>query len=366
MSDDPDSEIEFNLQRQAEEESPRRVDQEENALLDQDDINIGINGDAHGDHIGIRGNENYGSPNGNRISPHVYHQRTHDGVDMHETAYHRPRQVRSMTIKPDTFDGTDDWDQYISHFENCAELGQWTERERALTLAACLKGQARVFYASLQAHFVCNYKSLVSKLEQRFGSARQQTRWLSRLQSRQRLPHEPIASFGDDIRLMAQKAYPSLDSNAQEMLALQQFYKAVSLEMRCRLMDRETKNISDAVDVVERYEEIVGDSTDRRRNVVRSAGHSDPNDQRTESTGKSENNLERTLKSIADRLEKLESRKTGQWPNRQQTPKDQRTCFTCGSPDHFFRQCPHNRNGTQQKQPFNQNRTSGNGNPSFL
>ncbi len=63
MSDDPDSEIEFNLQRQAEEESPRRVDQEENALLDQDDINIGINGDAHGDHIGIRGNENYGSPN---------------------------------------------------------------------------------------------------------------------------------------------------------------------------------------------------------------------------------------------------------------------------------------------------------------
>ena len=78
-----------------------------------------------------------------------------------------------VTIKPDTFTGEDDWEQYISHFDNCAELGGWSDRERVLTLAACLKGQARIFYAGLLQNDKQSYRLLVHKLEQRFGSARQ-------------------------------------------------------------------------------------------------------------------------------------------------------------------------------------------------
>ena len=109
-------------------------------------------------------------------------------------------------ITPDTFKGDDDWEQYISHFEDCAELGNWSLKEKVLTLAAKLKGQARVFYSGLPSCDKRSYRLLVARLEQRFGSAMQHSRWMSRLQSRIRKQGESIAAFGDDLLLMAQKA----------------------------------------------------------------------------------------------------------------------------------------------------------------
>ena len=71
---------------------------------------------------------------------------------------------------------------------------------------------------------------------------------------RRREPQESIAAVGDDIRQMAQKAYCNLDSVAQEALALYQLYKVISLEMKCRCIDKDCRTVSEAVDVIERYE----------------------------------------------------------------------------------------------------------------
>ena len=113
---------------------------------------------------------------------------------------------------------------------------------------------------------------------------------MSRLQSRVRKQGESIAAFGDDLLLMAQKAYANLDSHAQEMLALQQFNKAVPLEMRCRIMDRDCISISEAVDVVERYEELLNEKADRKRAITRATDNQafDDNNQSPDGT-KTEN-----------------------------------------------------------------------------
>ncbi|CAG2208020.1 unnamed protein product [Mytilus edulis] len=47
------------------------------------------------------------------------------------------------TIKPEPYNGKDSWEEYISHFENCADLGRWKESEKVLLLAASLRGPAR-------------------------------------------------------------------------------------------------------------------------------------------------------------------------------------------------------------------------------
>ena len=117
-------------------------------------------------------------------------------------------------VTPETYNREDVWEQYISHFEDCAELGNWLEKEKVLTLAAKLKGQARMFYTSLPSSDKRSYRQLVARLEHRFGSARQQSRWMSKLPIRTRNPGETIAAFGDDLLLMAQKAYSNLDSDA--------------------------------------------------------------------------------------------------------------------------------------------------------
>ncbi|KAH3776619.1 hypothetical protein DPMN_178050 [Dreissena polymorpha] len=129
-------------------------------------------------------------------------------------------------------------DQYIAYFEDCAELAQWNEKEKLLYLATSLKQQARMHYSSLPVAEKRSCKLLTNRLEQRLRSKRQQNRWLSKMQNRMRGKTETIAAFGDEIRLLSQKAYSTLDQEAQEMLALQHFYKNVSAEMRCRLMDK--------------------------------------------------------------------------------------------------------------------------------
>ncbi|KAL3874194.1 hypothetical protein ACJMK2_037240 [Sinanodonta woodiana] len=159
----------------------------------------------------------------------------------------------------ETASGTEDWEEYVSHFEICAELGHWKESEKVLALAASLRGPARTFYISLSSEEKKSYKALIRQLVQRFGSTRQQSRWLSRLESRKRLTGEPIAALADDLRQMSQRAYVNLDSRAQEALALNQFYKCISLEMKCRCIDRECQTVAQSVEIIERCEAIRGD-----------------------------------------------------------------------------------------------------------
>ena len=56
-----------------------------------------------------------------------------------------------------------------------------------------------------------------------------------------------------------QKASCNLDIGAQESLPLNQLFKIKSLEMKCRSIDSECQTIAEAVDVIERYESIVGE-----------------------------------------------------------------------------------------------------------
>ena len=93
------------------------------------------------------------------------------------------------TLKPEPFNGKECWEEYISHFENCAELCNWTKRDKVLLLAASLRGQARTFYMSLTNEEKCSYDTLVARLSQRFGSSRHQNRWLAKREMRKRQPY---------------------------------------------------------------------------------------------------------------------------------------------------------------------------------
>lgn len=281
--------------------------------------------------------------------------------------------LSNTTIKPEPYNGKDSWEEYISHFENCSELGRWAESEKVLLLAASFRGPARTFYISLTQNEKRSYYLLVRNMEQRFGNARHQNRWLSRFETRTRQSHESIVTFGDDLRQMAQKAYSNLDTRAQEVLALNQLYKNISLEMKCRCIDKECRNVSEAVDLIERYEALLGDPNDRKKGNIRQIGQMRENPERTSNAAPPTNHStdDSIIRQLMDRIERLEK------PSQRNT----RSCFSCNSPDHFYRDCPTNKRRTDQNRQFNQgykgqryytgNQTSqkqqqlqGNGNPS--
>ena len=296
MADTPDDEVIFNLRRRNHD-----VDENDNNGNEEEYLDA---------------NENHGRDGGGENMDHYGGRRAKNGLPM----------------KPDTFDGTRDWEEYLSHFELCAELGRWPEREKMLALAASLRGPARTFYISLSSREKSTYDDLALQLGYRFGSTRQQNRWLSRLESRTRQTGESIAALGDDLRQMSQKAYPNLDCVAQEALAVNQLYKSISLEMKCRCIDRNCTTVAQAVDIVERYEAVLGDTGDRRKTTrMVSSSH--------------EEGIAEALTKLNARLENLETQLNRRPPFIRRGPpqyQGPRACYICRGTDHLMKDCPNN------------------------
>jgi hypothetical protein len=67
---------------------------------------------------------------------------------------------------------------------------------------------------------------------------------------------------------MAQMTFYNLDLNALDTLALNQLYSIISLEMKCRCIDKDCRTVAEAVEVIERYTSIIGDGVDKRKSNV--------------------------------------------------------------------------------------------------
>ncbi len=138
----------------------------------------------------------------------------------------RSRETK-FNMKPESYTGEKDWEAYLSHFEDCAELSGWTSRMKKLVLSASLKGQARTYYMGLAYEEKRSYPTLVSALTRRFGTMRQREVWVAQLEGRRRQPGESISAVADDLLRMAMRAYNDLGIKAQETLALKQLYKMI-------------------------------------------------------------------------------------------------------------------------------------------
>lgn len=237
---------------------------------------------------------------------------------------------RGPQMKPETYNGEDDWECYRTHFELCAELSGWSQREIVLTLAASLRGQARMFYMNLSAVERSSYQTLVKKLSQRFGNSRHRAMWTSKLEARYRLPGESMAKLADEVMQLARRAHANLDSEAQEAIALNQLYKSISPELKYQCIQTGCQTVAEAVDIVDTYEGIVLEPKEGRKFKVRTVARDRES---------SIERLEEQIKRLTETVNQLQRKASAG-----DRSSDQRRCFLCQSPDHLMRDCPKNRN----------------------
>ena len=240
-----------------------------------------------------------------------------------------PQHRRGPQMKPETFNGDEDWECYLTHFELCAELSGWSKRETVLTLAASLRGHARVFYMNLNAVERSSYPILTRKLSQRFGNARHKAMLTSKLEARYRLPREPIARFADEVMQLARRAHAGLDAQAQEAIALNQLYKSISPELKYQCITNGCTTVAEAVDIVDTYEGIVLEAKEGRKFKVCAVAQEE------------ESNMVKLEKQIKTLTETVMQLKNGSSAS-QRTSGPQR-CFLCNSTEHFMRDCPRSR-----------------------
>jgi hypothetical protein len=270
----------------------------------------------------------------------------------------RERPARRQTrffVKPDKYDGGSGFAKYLSHFEDCAELGQWDDDVQVVALASCLTGPARSFYMTLPRSTKRDYAGLVKALAERFDSTRLKDQWVMKLESRTLLSSEGIADFADDLRLIASRAYPLFAPDVQETLALQQFLRGIPFEMKLKCIDRDCADLHTAVEIVSRYEGLLGP-----KKKVRAVTKAEPTEDSSDESILSQS-LRQVMLATQEILKEVRAPQTASYNNNYHSGNNQRDsrrsgdrqprkCWDCGELGHIRYECPLNKKQNSSNQ----------------
>ncbi|VDI83939.1 Hypothetical predicted protein [Mytilus galloprovincialis] len=138
---------------------------------------------------------------------------------------------------------------------------------------------------------------------------------------------------------MAQRAYIDLDARAQEVLALNQLYKSVTPEVKYQCTNQGCRTVAGAVEVIERYEAIIGDGSEKKKGSVRMTTDTHLGEASNFSQEPSENQFHDSIDGLTRRISQLEGTKqnySNSWQNNNNrrpqwgnTNNRQAKCFIC-------------------------------------
>ena len=126
-------------------------------------------------------------------------------------------------VLPDTFTGEASWDEWICHFENVSDVNGWDDDQKLKFLKVRLMGRAQKAFQHLNDDIRANYGETKRALRARFEPESKKTRYQSEFQCRRKKKTENWADYAEDLRALADKAFPELQDEARERLALNSY-----------------------------------------------------------------------------------------------------------------------------------------------
>ncbi|VDI80983.1 Hypothetical predicted protein [Mytilus galloprovincialis] len=153
-----------------------------------------------------------------------------------------------VKIKPSKYDGLTPWMDYLSHFEMCALVNMWSERQKGLYLAVSLIVQAQAVLDDLPKEKRQIFSDLVFALEERFAPSSQMELYRVQFKERCQKASETLPELGQSDRRLSNLAYPTAPLELRDTLAKEQFLDAlVDSEMRLRIKQSRPKGLNDTI-----------------------------------------------------------------------------------------------------------------------
>ena len=160
-----------------------------------------------------------------------------------------------IKLKPQTYTGSDDFEDFLTQFEITSEINGWDYKAKSLYLANSLTGAARALLNELDAEQRRDYKSLVQKLTERYGSENRAEVFRSQLKSRVKAKGESTAELAQAVRKLTRQAYPTVSLGVIEALSVDHFIDALpEAEIRLRLREVGPKTLAEAEKIAVRME----------------------------------------------------------------------------------------------------------------
>ena len=238
-----------------------------------------------------------------------------------------------IQIRPEPYDGSGDWPEYLVYYEQFAQLHGWDERTQANVLGLCLQGEARSVLASLNLQQRSSYTELKAALTQNFSPQEHVYLYQAELRGRKRKPGESLTTLGREVARMVRLAYPTADQVTRETIGINAFLDALpghSIEIRLHVIKGHPKTLHEAiayaleVDAVLEAESRKGQG--HRRAEVRNVG------EQLEQTDSDKSEMQQ-MKEAIEKLEKQLANAT------KRKYKSSITCYNCGKKGHIKREC---------------------------
>ncbi|XP_069109431.1 probable basic-leucine zipper transcription factor E [Argopecten irradians] len=163
--------------------------------------------------------------------------------------------VKSVQLKPQSYDGSDDLEDYLTQFQILSEINNWSYSVKSLYLAGSLKGAARALLSELSPAQQRDYDCLVRALNSRYGSVNKAEVFRAQLQNRTKGKNETIPDLAQSIKKLTRQAYPLAPPSVIEVLSLDHFIDAINdSDIRLRLREACPRSINEAETLAVRLE----------------------------------------------------------------------------------------------------------------
>eukprot|EP00731_Ephydatia_muelleri_P017388 Em0010g486a len=128
-------------------------------------------------------------------------------------------------VSPDTYSGDRNWTDWVEHFEAAALVNGWDEPTKLLWLPVRLTGKAQTAWRRLAPEAKQDFQAAKDALQKRFEPESKRQLYVVEFQTRKRRPDEQWSDFGDELRILADKAFPAIDEKAKDLLSLERYLK---------------------------------------------------------------------------------------------------------------------------------------------
>ena len=325
------------------------------------------------------------------------------------------REITKLPI----FTGKEPWNVWFNRFTEVADRRRWSNEDRLDELLPRLQGTAGEFvFGQLRRDVRSNYAQLVSELNSRFRVVVTKKTYGAQFSHRNQKANESVEEYAAELKRLYDKAHANRDEHTRQEDLLRRFLDGL-YDNKARFQVeyvKEPRDIDEAVFQVVDFQETRhrpllnegncekrgkkharsvnyvmteyedsdleiegGDSRNKRvkhkkSSIARKAGSSlslptgktvpgksaEKQDQSQRVDTDSEGKMEKTLKTLQEKIEGLErqlqQRVSG---NMRSTGRSELVCYLCSEKGHISRTCPLRQQGNRGNQTYEQ---QGNGN----
>ena len=271
---------------------------------------------------------------------------------------------------PEPFNGETPWDEWIIHFGNIADVNKWDAGQKLQWLKLRLTGRAQKAFQRLPEASRASFDLAKKALTERFEPESRKTQYQAEFQARKKKPSEGWADFADDLQSLVEKAYPTLQHEARELLAINAYLRQLTQpQVAFSVKQKNPGTLDDAVAATLEMESYTESPTNRTGAV---SILQPENETATVAAIGPVEKLTRMVERLSEQVEtlQLEASRTRRQPadgGRDRRPKDRESrqepesrrprqqprafdgeCWRCHRRGHIARNCTQSRQSLQE------------------